>query len=290
MKEKRTIDENATNLLIKIYENDNFNDRQVYEGAIIQKLIDLSPDEINDAVDFLDERDLIDRLNWMGTHPFNFGQIELNSRGRHIYQELQKEINKEKESSHVNTSDKSGIIRQQPIAAGSPFGFTDIDWEYVQQRTHDDSKLMVVFGYQFKSEYYSNKSLSGNLRIQLQNALNRFNSQPGNKEVALEFKELGAGYGEHLFNQIARDIISSDIAIFETSDLNPNVMIELGVALTWGKRVLPIKVKGQDSPPSDISGQTWADYISNGEFVNQNHEEELYRMVERAIQKKLRGN
>ena len=75
---------------------------------------------------------------------------------------------------------------------------------------------------------------------------------------------LAAGYGEHLFNEIARNIIGSDIAVFEASNSNLNVMIELGVALTWGVRVLPIKLEGQPPPPSDISGQTWVDYINSG--------------------------
>jgi hypothetical protein len=52
--------------------------------------------------------------------------------------------------------------------------------------------------------------------------------------VKLKFSVLAAGYGEHLFNQIARGIIGSDVAVFETSDLNANVMLEMGVALTWG--------------------------------------------------------
>ncbi len=72
----------------------------------------------------------------------------------------------------------------------------------------------------------------------------------------LEFHVLSAGYGDHLFNKIARDIISADIAVFETSDLNANVMMEMGVALTWGVRVLPIKKQGRPGPPSDVSGQT----------------------------------
>ena len=52
----------------------------------------------------------------------------------------------------------------------------------------------------------------------------------------LKFRAVHAGYvkSEHLFNEIARDIISSDIAVFETSDMAPNVFIEIGVALTWG--------------------------------------------------------
>ena len=52
--------------------------------------------------------------------------------------------------------------------------------------------------------------------------------------VQLDFQSLAAGYGGHLFNKIARDIIGADIAVFETSNLNPNVMLEMGVALTWG--------------------------------------------------------
>jgi predicted nucleotide-binding protein len=103
----------------------------------------------------------------------------------------------------------------------------------------------------------------------------------------LKFSALHAGYGEHLFNEIARDIISSDIAVFETSDIAPNVFIEIGVALTWGSRVFLIKDEKCPKPPSDISGQTYADYQNNGMiFTDPEHSEKLYRMVERAIQKK----
>ena len=71
------------------------------------------------------------------------------------------------------------------------------------------------------------------------------------------------------------------------SDLNPNVMVEIGVALTWGVRVLPIKLEGRPSPPSDISGQTWVDYRdSGGEFIDPKHLEKLVRMVQRAARKK----
>ena len=112
----------------------------------------------------------------------------------------------------------------------------------------------------------------------------------GSLPAKLDFRPLAAGYGEHLFNEIARDIIASDIAVFETSDLNPNVMMELGVALTWGIRVLPIKLQSQKKPPSDISGQTWADYELNGEkFIDPEHETKLIRMIDRAMRKKGRG-
>ena len=66
---------------------------------------------------------------------------------------------------------------------------------------------------------------------------------PNAPKVDLVFKTLSGGYGGHLFNDIACDIISADIAVFEASDLIPNVMIEIGVALTWGVRMLPIREK-----------------------------------------------
>jgi hypothetical protein len=107
--------------------------------------------------------------------------------------------------------------------------------------------------------------------------------------VSLDFRVLGAGYGGHLFNQIARDIISSDIAVFETSDLNSNVMIEVGVALTWGTRVLPIRRQDAPRPPSDISGQTWATYEADGSsWTDPRHGAELAKMVELACLRKPR--
>ena len=122
-----------------------------------------------------------------------------------------------------------------------------------------------------------------------QRTVDQYNQLPGVILVSLNFKSLAAGYGSHLFNEIARDIISSDIAVFETSDKNPNVMIEMGVTLTWDVRVLPIKMEGCEKPPSNISGQTWADYRNSAaEFVDPDHQKKLFRMVELAAKKKGR--
>ena len=98
---------------------------------------------------------------------------------------------------------------------------------------------------------------------------------------------MGAGYGEHLFNRIARDIIAADIAIFDTSDKNPNVMIEMGVALTWGIRVIPIREEAAPDLPSDISGQTWIKYRNSMDIVlDDQFDRKLSELVKRAIRKK----
>ena len=64
-------------------------------------------------------------------------------------------------------------------------------------------------------------------------------------------------------------------------------MIEMGVALTWGVMVLPIKEERCPKPPSDISGQTWADYSDDAEsFTDPDHHGKLVSLVERAVRKK----
>ena len=150
--------------------------------------------------------------------------------------------------------------------------------------------LHVVFGFQFKSSRYDAKKRKLNVEAMVNAAVIMYGKMPNNVPIAAKFHLLEAGYGEHLFNKIARDIISADIAIFETSDLNPNVMLEMGVALTWGVRVLPIKVEGCNPPPSDISGQTWADYRNHAaEFVDPNHQAKLVTMIDFAVRKKARA-
>ena len=279
------IEDNATKILITLFENNRKSDLQ-FDGEYLVNNTKLEPQEINDAIQFLDDRNLLDRVNFLGTKPFSFGYVSLNSRGRYIYHEL---LNSENEGKGKENKNNSQIVTNQPLAAGSPFGFTDLDWEFVQNESNKKGKLKVVLGYQFKSEFYDSNKLKENIHMEFKQAIEKYNSQSGKLKIELNFKSLAAGYGEHLFNQIARDIISSDIAVFETSDLNPNVMIEIGVALTWGKRVLPIKKLGCKSPPSDISGQTYVEYEENGSnFVSKSHEDDLFAMVERAIQKKIR--
>ena len=175
-----------------------------------------------------------------------------------------------------------------PSPIGSPFGFTDIDWETVAKVRSKSDILMVVFGHAFECKIYNTEKLRENIRRTIEDAVETYKKLSNAIPVTLQFQLLAAGYGEHLFNQIARDIISADIAIFDTSDLNPNVMLEMGVALTWGTRVLPIKDEGCPKPPSDISGQTWIDYRDSAfRFTDPEHKNKLIAMIDRAARKKL---
>jgi len=151
--------------------------------------------------------------------------------------------------------------------------------------------LYVVLGYQWKSKHFDSTELRRHIEDMFLKAVNDYNNLPGSFPIRLDFQSLAAGYGEHLFNKIARDIIGADIAVFETSNLNANVMLEMGVALTWGVRVLPIKLVGRPMPPSDISGQTWADYRESARiFTDPDHGVKLIEMIRQAVRKKGRSS
>lgn len=278
----KTVQENLGIVLKALYEIPREkSDRYEIGGPRIAELTNLSPEEINDAVEILEMNGYVEWLRYSGTVPYIFGSVNITAAGRFEYERALKEAKtKEENVSPVST-------HQNIIPIGSPYGFADEDWEIVSLRKGQADKLNVVFGFQFSSEYYESKLLVENIKEDFIKAVDDYNNIPTAVKTELNFVPLGAGYGEHLFNEIARDIISADIAVFDTSNLNPNVMLEMGVALTWGIRVLPIKKEGCDKPPSDISGHTWADYINNGaEFIDSEHSQKLMRMVERAARKK----
>jgi hypothetical protein len=254
-----------------------------YDGQSVATGTGLSPDEINDAVAMLVAHGLAEWEQYYMTAPYDFGVVSLTARGRFEHEKAQLQPAPKPKPSRVVQAPEG----RRPLPVGSPFGFTKQDWEVVNYRNSQTDTLLVVFGHKFKSKHYSAPDLQENVRGMFERALRYYNSSPNAFRSKLKFIPLGAGYGEHLFNQIAKDIISADIGVFDTSDLNPNVMLEFGVALTWGVPVLPIRKRGCPPPPSDLSGQTWAIYLNSGsEWPDPEHRNNLGRMVEKAIRRK----
>ncbi len=193
------------------------------------------------------------------------------------------------ESSSVGQSLKGESMQSIYSIVGSPYGFTQVDWELIQKKKSDPNTIHITLGYQFVSEYYTSTDLITNLRTSLQKATDRYNEINPSARIHLNFRDLKSGLGEHLFNEIAREILSSDITILETSDLNPNVMIELGIALTCGVSVIPIREEKAPNPPSDISGQTWKMYKDSAKiFVPNNDDgsEEFKNLFDRVMRLK----
>lgn len=289
---QKTIKDIATQLLLllaKIRANPDVPNE--VDGKTLQQISRLEVEDINDAIYLLHDSGYVDWRRYLGTHPFRFGNVWITPSGRYEAERIET-VNPldSKELSSATPSARAAHDRAISLPAlpvGSPFGFRDEDWEFIALHKSDSKRLNVVMGYQFKSERYDSDRLVANVRRMFETAVEAYNGVDGAIPTELLFRPLAAGYGEHLFNEIARDIIAADIAVFDTSDMNPNVMIELGVALTWGIRVLPIKLHECPDPPSDISGQTWAKYADDAaNFLDPSHHQKLVRMVERAVRKK----
>jgi hypothetical protein len=252
-------------------------------SEILVGLTHLSPQEINDAIDYLESIGAIRVERGMGTHPFNFFMIGIEGRGRYLYHEIKERIIDPAEDGVKGSKN----LPDKPLnPVGSPFGFTENDWETVALQKGDKTTLFVVMGLKFKSNYYDTDNLVKSIEEYFNQAIILYNSKHPEK-IQLKFDKLEAGYGTHLFNSIASSIIGSDIAVFDTSDHNPNVMIELGVSLTWGIRVLLIREKDSPDIPSDISGQTWIKYEDSGKkILDDKFSKQLEVMITRAIASK----
>lgn len=274
--------EDAARLLV--YMNDHKDPhgrgRGVFEGPPLMAALDLTPQDLNDAVDLLEENGYVETSRYLGTHPFRFKDVALTPLGRVEAERLQHE---------GDEAPPPGAIDRSPTPIGSPFGFQDEDWESVERDRSDGLHLIVVFGHQWNSALFDTDVLRENVGKMMNAALaDAIDTIPGRPAVVLDYRPLKGGYGGHVFNEIARDIIGADIAVFDTSDFNSNVMIELGVALTWGTRVLPIRENSTPIPPSDISGQTWTTYTDSGaSWTDPDHHKKLVSLVARALRKKL---
>nr|WP_319372832.1 hypothetical protein [uncultured Methanobacterium sp.] len=258
-------------------------------GKKIKEETDFDAETINDAIDYLEDLNAVDVLKAVGTAPYNFHSVIVTSRGRYLYFE----IFSDQRGSIIDEHSISGFNSMKSLPKrpfnilGSPYGFTEDDWESATLMKKDQNHLNVVFGLQYESNYYNTDQIIKVMKEHFGESIVNFNSKNDDMQVELTFEKLTAGFGEHLFNNIARKIIGSDIAIFEVSDHNPNVMIELGVALTWGIRVLPLRNKDSPIIPSDISGHTWIGHENLGKNLEDtNFQEKLDLMVERTIRMK----
>ncbi len=192
------------------------------DGHTLAAHLRLSAQAVNDAVTILVENSLAEWQQWFGTYPFAFGTVSSTSRGKYEF-ERSRDITAVPAAS-VGTSRalpaEAVHMTRPPAPVGSPYGFQEEDWELVSERKSARGELHVVLGHQSASQHFKTEDLRRNVDRAFRAAVDQYNRSSGSERVQLVFTALGAGYGEHLFNEIARDIISADIAVFDTSDLN----------------------------------------------------------------------
>lgn len=152
-----SVQKNATRVLRALYENQGDINAQD-----LSALTGLSPGEVNDAVTILEQDGNVKALKWLGTAPYIFGQAAITARGKVAW---------EGEAVKTASADVSAIS-SSPIPVGSPYGFTDKDWEYLKEEKSKSNVLKAVLGYQFKSAHYVPDELIGNLKAMFQTSVN----------------------------------------------------------------------------------------------------------------------
>ncbi len=290
-----TIVQDATTVLgilttFGISENDVDVGRHHVNANQLHSISGIAPPALSDAVDLLEENRYATVRRALGTAPFSFVSVQATPRGRVEAERLASNSAQLPARPAPDPSPPGFVPVPVPVLqrgatpAGSPYGFTEQDWAAVAVDRSDPTRLIVCLGFQWSSGHYDSDALERNIRDMFEMALAGVRSSTIPR---LDFRRLQGGYGSHVFNDIARNIIGSDVAVFDTSDLNPNVMIELGTALTWGVPVLPIRCAATPVPPSDISGQTWAEYSRNGAvWTDLQHAQKLGKLVEHVLRRK----
>jgi hypothetical protein len=120
-------------------------------------------------------------------------------------------------------------------------------------------KVKIFVGYQIDSDYHN--------LVDLKNAVATVKSiVEGQIDVNLEIQYGEFVPGKFLFNEVLNAIKECEIAIFDISENNPNVLIEVGLAYGNNKHVVLLKNELSNEKfkvPSDISAFIYVPYKDN---------------------------
>jgi len=271
-------EESAARLLALMVESG----RTDFASDWLQRRSGLSPPAVSDALDYLDDLGAIRAVR--RNEGFGFRAAWLQPRGQFLYRAIRAQ-----QDAAGGDGREALLPERPPNPVGSPHGFTADDWEAVALRKDDPQTLYVLLGLQFVSSHYDPRALTRHVRSHFEEAVRRYNERHPDATIAVHFERMLAGLGTHGFSRIARDILRADVAVFETSDWNPNVMLEMGVALTWGVAVVPLRRAAARPIPSDVSGQAYVLHERSAALIlSETFGNQLLELIERVMQTKGR--
>ena len=156
-------------------------------GRDLSTRTELDPDRINDAVTLLVQAGYVEWNQSLGTAPYDFGDAAITSRGRYEHQRLLSQLPQDGSLSVVTDVPQPQLNSENvaaegapilpPVPIGSPYGFTDEDWETVSDHKGGEGLLYTVFGHQFESEFFDTERLRTNVESMMRAAVQRYNSQ-----------------------------------------------------------------------------------------------------------------
>ena len=117
------------------------------------------------------------------------------------------------------------------------------------------TRLSVFVGFQSHSEFHDLKGVKSLLSSLGRHLLRKHN-------ISLNVQYGKFPLGSTLWNEVTNAIRKSDICIFDISENNPNVMIEVGLALGLDRQVFLLKNKESErfSTPSDLRSFIYVTY------------------------------
>ena len=144
----------------------------------------------------------------------------------------------------------------------------------------DNNIIKVYFGYSWANpEDKSQNSGLSNSRLEAFKQLesNVRNSLSEEQKKLVDFRRLRGTAGDYLLRNIYQMIKSSDIMVFDITELNPNVLLELGIAFAIREEVKQnMKIyliretknkRSEKKVPSDLSGYYYTEYRYEGEKI-----------------------
>ncbi|MBM3431667.1 MAG: hypothetical protein FJX92_01520 [Bacteroidetes bacterium] len=138
-----------------------------------------------------------------------------------------------------------------------------------------NSAFVISAAYRWPDERKKEKTNHSEIAIKhiAKMITNRFNRKEKFPTINISYKRLRASAGKTMLESIFKRIETSNVVIFDISEDNPNVFLELGIAMALTKNNYNISVylikerkeKGRllSELPSDLQGYFISEYIVN---------------------------
>jgi hypothetical protein len=239
---------------------EKFNSTEYAEGQDLVELTQLGPSELNDVVEHLSSMRYIERLDFIGTHPFIFGGIKLNIHGKLYLEELVGNSDMEAEKCTLQAIAKPQVeVRKAGDSTGNDAIFVTYSWDgdNHENRVHSFVNFLRQNGFNAKiDKMLSQEQTSINFKQMMHQAMHSFNKvivilSPGYKIKADEFK---GGVGTE-YRMLINDIEANPrkYILFSFQDISPaivpfglqgnEVIVEL--SKLWQDRLFA-KLSGED--------------------------------------------
>jgi hypothetical protein len=188
---------------------------------------------------------------------------------------------------------KSEIVRL--LFEQSPFlAFSAEDLQKIDQRYRSKRSVYARFGYQWKDAHgHAQKALSLALKKTLKGFFKDIRSSSSRQaEYKLNYASLRAQAGKPVLHRIVLDILSADLLFFDLTYLNPNVLLEIGIAYATNENLFLLSdERSKSPPPSDLAGLTYCKYsVEKTSFLNSFAERDIKSAMRKVLVRKMRLN